>query len=96
MSGLHLEGAAWDAAARRLVRQPPGQLVQELPLLQLTPAEAGRGRAGGPAFRAPVYVTQARRDAMGRGLVFEADLATGDHDSHWVLQGVALVLNTDR
>jgi dynein heavy chain, axonemal len=43
-----------------------------------------------------VYVTQARRDAMGRGLVFEADLATGEHDSHWVLQGAALVLGVDR
>jgi hypothetical protein len=27
--------------------------------------------------------------------VFDADLATNDHISHWVLQGVCLVLNTD-
>lgn len=33
---------------------------------------------------------------MGQGLVFEADLATGEHPSHWVLQGVALTLNIDR
>jgi dynein heavy chain len=92
---VYLEGAAWDPAARRLVRQPPGQLVQELPLLQLLPSEAGRG-AGGGAFAAPVYVTQARRDAMGRGLVFEAALDTDEHPSHWVLAGVALVLNVDR
>ena len=32
---------------------------------------------------------------MGVGLVFEADLATHEHPSHWVLQGTALVLNTD-
>jgi dynein heavy chain len=44
-------------------------------------------------FKAPVYVTQARRNAMGKGLVFEADLATHEHPSHWVLQGVALCLN---
>jgi dynein heavy chain len=42
-----------------------------------------------------VYVTQDRRNAMGKGLVFEADLATDQHVSHWVLQGVALVLNID-
>jgi dynein heavy chain len=36
-----------------------------------------------------------RKDAMGTGLVFEADLRTEQHASHWVLQGVALVLNTD-
>ncbi len=46
-------------------------------------------------FKCPVYVTQERRNAMGVGLVFEADLATDDHVSLWVLQGVALMLNTD-
>jgi dynein heavy chain len=43
-----------------------------------------------------VYVTQARRNAMGVGLVFEADLASDMHPSHCVLQGTALVLNIDR
>ena len=42
-----------------------------------------------------VYVTQARRNAMGVGLVFEADLHMTSHASHWVLQGVCLCLNTD-
>lgn len=32
---------------------------------------------------------------MGVGLVFEADLGTSSHTSHWVLQGVCLTLNTD-
>ena len=46
-------------------------------------------------FRTPVYVTSQRRNAMGVGLVFEADLHTTEHQSHWVLQGVCLILNTD-
>jgi dynein heavy chain len=46
-------------------------------------------------FRAPVYVTQERQNAMGVGLVFEADLSTSEHTSHWILQGVALTLNVD-
>lgn len=46
-------------------------------------------------FRTPVYVTSERRNAMGVGLVFEADLATHEHISHWVLQGVCLTLNSD-
>ena len=33
---------------------------------------------------------------MGVGLVFEADLATDEHSSHWTLQGVALTLNIDQ
>ena len=32
---------------------------------------------------------------MGVGLVFEANLDTEQHISHWVLQGVSLSLNTD-
>lgn len=46
-------------------------------------------------FRAPVYTTSLRRNAMGVGLVFEADLATTEDLSHWVLQGVCLTLNND-
>jgi len=40
-------------------------------------------------------MTQSRRNAMGVGLVFEADLHTKEHPSHWILQGVALTLNID-
>ena len=46
-------------------------------------------------FRAPVYVTSDRRNAAGVGLTFEADLYTKEHLSHWTLQGVCLLLNTD-
>lgn len=46
-------------------------------------------------FRTPVYVTSQRRNAMGVGFVFEADLHTMEHISHWALQGVCLLLNTD-
>lgn len=42
-----------------------------------------------------MYTTSDRRNAMGVGLVFEADLTTEEHISHWVLQGVCLLLNTD-
>merc|ERR1711988_137425 len=46
-------------------------------------------------IRVPMYITQQRRNAMGVGMMMEADLDTTEHSSHWVLQGVALVLNTD-
>ena len=32
---------------------------------------------------------------MGVGLVFEANLRTEEHVSHWILQGVGLTLNVD-
>lgn len=46
-------------------------------------------------LRTPVYTTSQRRNAMGVGLVFEADLFTTKHISHWVIQGVCLCLNAD-
>jgi len=94
VAGLYLEGAAWDAQRRQLRRQEPKVLVQELPILQVIPIEASKLKLQN-TFKTPVYVTQARRNAMGVGLVFEADLATHEHSSHWVLQGVALSLNVD-
>ena len=92
VSGLFLEGASWDKQRQCLVRQPPKVLVQELPILRVVPVESTKIKLTN-TFRTPVYVTQARRNAMGVGLVMEADLASYEHDSHWVLQGVALSLN---
>jgi len=92
--GLYLEGAAWDQRNSVLCRQEPKVLVTELPILQVIPIEASKLKLQN-TFKTPVYVTQARRNAMGVGLVFEADLATHEHASHWVLQGVALSLNVD-
>jgi dynein heavy chain len=94
VTGLFLEGAGWDAKKRHLIRQKPKQLIQELPVLKIIPIEAHRLKLQN-TIRTPVYVTSQRRNAMGVGLVFEADLATVDHVSHWVLQGVCLILNCD-
>ncbi|KAK3269901.1 Dynein heavy chain cytoplasmic, partial [Cymbomonas tetramitiformis] len=94
VQGLYLEGAAWDLKHSRLRRQDPKILVQELPIIQIIPIEASKLKLSG-TFKTPVYMTQNRRNPAGVGLVFEADLATNEHTSHWVLQGVALVLNTD-
>ena len=94
VSGLFLEGAAWDHDAGQLRAQDPKVLVVELPIMQVIPIEASKIKLHN-TFKTPVYVTQARKNAMGVGLVFEADLATVEHTSHWVLQGVALCLNID-
>jgi len=91
--GLFLEGAGWDYDRACLCRQSAKQLVYELPITEIIPMETNKVRRH-HTFRTPVYVTSARRNAMGVGLVFEADLATTQHQSHWVLQGTALVLNT--
>jgi len=94
ISGLYLEGGAWDLENGCLQRQRPKQLIQELPVMQIIPIEAHRLKLQN-TFRTPVYTTSNRRNAMGVGLVFEADLHSNQHPSHWVLQSIALTLNCD-
>ena len=94
VSGLYLEGGSWDLESSTLRAQDPKVLVVDLPIMQIIPIEASKLKLHN-TFKTPVYVTQARRNAMGVGLVFEADLATYEHVSHWVLQGVSLCLNID-
>uniref|UniRef100_A0A8B9BUE2 Dynein axonemal heavy chain 10 n=1 Tax=Anser brachyrhynchus TaxID=132585 RepID=A0A8B9BUE2_9AVES len=94
VSGLFLEGADWDIENSCLTKSKPGVLVVELPILKIIPIEAHRLKLQN-TLRTPVYTTSMRRNAMGVGLVFEADLYTTRHMSHWVLQGVCLTLNAD-
>ncbi|CAJ1068269.1 LOW QUALITY PROTEIN: dynein heavy chain 10%2C axonemal [Xyrichtys novacula] len=94
VSGLYLEGADWDGEKGCLVKSKPKALVVELPILKVIPIETRRLRLQN-TLRTPVYTTSLRRNAMGVGLVFEADLFTTMHISHWVLQGVCLCLNAD-
>jgi len=92
--GLYLEGAGWNVEHGHLITQEPKVLVVNMPVLAVIPVEASKLKLMG-TLKTPVYVTQQRKNAMGVGQCFEADLKTDEHSSHWVLQGVALVLNTD-
>lgn len=74
--------------------QQPKVLVEAMPLLEMIPVEANKLKLRG-TIKTPLYITQLRANAMGVGLVLEADLKTRHHISHWILQGVAMVLNTD-
>ena len=94
VEGLYLEGASWDVEEACLHRSKPKVLIEDLPILKIIPIEAHRLKLQN-TFKTPVYTTSERRNAMGVGLVFEADLSTTEHSSHWVLQGVALMLNAD-
>ena len=75
--------------------QTSGDELNELELIEIVRIINVYIRELQHTFRTPVYTTSNRRNAMGVGLVFEANLATEEHISHWVLQGVCLILNTD-
>ena len=92
--GFYLEGAQWDMTRNCLKRQNPKELIFDMPIIQIIPVEANKLKLK-DSLNTPAYVTQNRRNAMGVGLVFEANLRTEEHPSHWVLQGVCLVLNVD-
>lgn len=94
ITGLYLEGAKWNMQTDSLDYQDPKELVVDMPIIQIVPVEANKLKLRG-TIKTPVYVTQARRNAMGVGMVFAADLKTNLHVSHWILQGVCLCLNTD-
>jgi len=94
IQGLYLEGARWNMDDDCLDYQKPKELVTEMPLMQIIPVEANKLKLRG-TIKTPVYVTQARRNAMGVGLVLEADIKSNKHESHWILQGVAMMLNID-
>uniref|UniRef100_T1JML4 Dynein-1, subspecies f n=1 Tax=Strigamia maritima TaxID=126957 RepID=T1JML4_STRMM len=91
VEGLYLEGAGWDFDECCLVRQKPKELIQELPVLKVTPIEIHRLKLQN-TFRTPCYTTSARANAMGVGLVFQADLSTREHISFWVLYGLRMLL----
>ena len=92
ISGMSLEGASWDMEKRCLIPQRPKELVQELPLLRVTPTELNKVRTQN-MLETPIYLTQKRRDSMGVGYVTKAYLETTEHRSFWVLQGVAITMN---
>ena len=94
IQGMYIEGARWNTDKDCLDYQRPKVLIEPMPLIQIVPVEANKLKLRN-TLRTPVYVTQARRNAMGVGLVFEADLKTDKHTSHWILQGVCCILNTD-
>merc|ERR1712193_484247 len=89
VQGLYIEGARWNTDEDSLDVQRPKELVTEMPLVQIIPVEANKLKLRG-TIKTPVYITQLRRNSMGVGLVFEADLKTRQQVSHWILQGVAM------
>lgn len=84
IQGLFLEGAGWDLERGQLCKSKPKELIIQLPLVKVIPAEASKIKLRNQ-FKAPVYVTQARTNAMGVGLVFAADVASTEDPSHWIL-----------
>jgi dynein heavy chain len=94
VNGLYLEGVAWDIERNTVRSQNPKELIYNMPIVRIVPIEFNKLKLK-DSIKIPVYFTQNRRNAKGQGHVFDADLNTNEHPSHWILQGAAIVLNTD-
>ena len=92
ISGIFMEGAKWDIKTQCIVKQDPKELIFEMPVIKIIPVEANKVKLRNKLVT-PVYMTQGRKNPKGEGLVFEAQLNTKEHPSHWILQGVCLTLN---
>jgi len=92
ITGLYMEGAKLDISTQFVIKQDPKELIFEMPVVRVIPIEANKVKLRNKLVT-PVYVTQGRKNPRGEGLVFEAQLNTKEHPSHWILQGVALTLN---
>ena len=66
VSGLFLKEPPGTYEAGQLRAQDPKVLVTELPIMQVIPIEASKIKLHN-TFKTPVYVTQARKNAMGVG-----------------------------
>ena len=94
IDGIFLQGAAWDRTRHCLIESKRKELVQSMPLIRLVPIEKAR-RSMNNRLATPVYVTSERRNSLGVGWVFEANLPIDKHRSFWILNNVCLLLNND-
>lgn len=84
IQGIYLEGAHWSQEKDCLDYQKPKELIEEMPLIQIIPVEANKLKLRN-TLKCPVYITQDRKNSMGVGQCFDADIKTDRHASHWIL-----------
>ena len=91
VSGLALEGAAWNVSAGVMVECNPRQMFDELPVTTCRAIMRDKMEKSG-VYMCPVYKTQQR----GPTFVFFAPLRTKLPSLKWILAGAAIVLEIAR
>ncbi|TPX59932.1 hypothetical protein PhCBS80983_g02164 [Powellomyces hirtus] len=98
--GLFIEGARWDRQTNLLGEQAPKQLTDTMPVILITPINQDdpqllRMREG--SYECPIYKTSMRRGTLSTtghstNYVLNMFLPTDLPQRHWIIRGVAMVL----
>lgn len=102
LSGLYLDGAAFDKRKMVLVDAPPKSLFNSVPMLGVTAVPKSRGSYSYTTYECPVYKNKNRANVMvfgnlvgGQNLIFPARIKTEEAPSKWIMRGVALLASRD-
>jgi dynein heavy chain len=93
ITGLFLEGCAWDSKNKVLAESQPKDLFTPLPVLYVSATTSAKAKARqGKFYECPCY-TRPRR--TGLSFVFRVMLPTNVNPEHWTMRGVALLCSKD-
>ncbi|KAG9397278.1 Dynein heavy chain and region D6 of dynein motor [Carpediemonas membranifera] len=93
ISGLYLEGAAWDIDRGVIRESQPMELTCPLPVVHFRPVEARKKKVES-VHETPCYYYPIRTGSRERpSYMLTVDLTTEKPTEHWTKRGVALLMN---
>ena len=100
VKGFYLEGCRWDRENEILGESIPKQLTDYMPIVQIIPCKVDDKAlqiAKKTCYECPVYKTSLRRGVLSTtghstNYVMALYLPTAKQPRHWIIRGVAAVL----